>query len=265
MAILAHENDRKGLLGTILFHVLLVLILLITGFGSVAPLDSDNGGVMVSFGEPDAGGGDVRPAASQVENASQPQPSDPNESVITSDDNAPEVEKQTKTPTKPTTKPTQETKPTKEVTENKATIDPRLKAQIEKMKRNSENGGRGIEEGTKPGDKGREDGENGGDPNGNNGTGTLGNGVSYGGFEGFEVKGNPIIKNESQRTGTVVVEVCVDKRGKITKTKLDRRSTTPDNYLYELSVKAVRELNIKPVGKTNDTNCGTVKIIFVRQ
>lgn len=261
MALLAHENDRKGLLGTILFHVLLLLILLITGFGSVPPLESDNGGVMVSFGDPDAGGGDVRPAASQVESAPQPQSSDPNESVITSDDEAPEVVKQEKTPNQTKTKPTPQTKPTTQE-EVKPSIDPRLKAQLEKMKRDRENGGSGIGEGTKPGDKGREDGQDGGYPDGT-GKGNLGNGISYN-LKGFSVSGSPNIKNNTQKTGTIVVEVCVDKLGRIVSTKLGRGSTTTDNYLYELSENAVRELRIKPVGTTNDTNCGTVTIVFER-
>jgi hypothetical protein len=262
MALLAHENDRKGLLGTILFHVLLILILLITGFGSVAPLESDNGGVMVSFGEPDAGGGDVRPAASQPEIASQPQSSDPNESVITSDDDAPEVVKQEKTPNKTKTKTTETTKPNEEV-EKQASIDPRLKAILDKLKRDSENGGNGIGEGEKPGDKGRPDGQEGGDPDGT-GKGNLGNGISYT-LRGFDVSGSPNIKNNTQKTGTVVVEVCVNRQGKIVSTKLGRGSTTTDSYLIELSEKAVKELNIKPVGSVTDTNCGTVTIKYERQ
>jgi periplasmic protein TonB len=262
MALLAHENDRKGLLGTILFHVLLILILLITGFGSVAPLESDNGGVTVNFGEPDAGGGDIQPAASQPESASQPQSSDPNESVITSDDDAPEVVKQEKTPNKTKTKTTETTKPTEEV-EKQASIDPGLKARLDKLKRNRENGGSGIGEGEKPGDKGEPDGQEGGDPNGT-GKGDLGNGISYN-LKGFSVSGKPIINNNSQKTGTVIVDVCVNKQGKIISTKLGRGSTTTDSYLYELSEKAVRELNIKPVGTTTDTNCGTVTIKYERQ
>jgi protein TonB len=263
MALLAHENDRKGLLGTILFHVLLILILLITGFGSVPPIESDNGGVMVNFGEPDAGGGDVQPAASQAESAAQPQPSDPNESVITSEDDAPEVEKQEKKTNKPVIKPTEQTKPSKEVDENKSTVDPRLKAQLDKLKRDRENGGNGVGEGDKPGDKGRPDGQEGGDPNGT-GKGNLGNGISYN-LKGFSVSGKPIINNNTQKTGTIIVDVCVNKQGRIISTKLGRGSTTTDTYLYELSEKAVRELNINPVGSTTDTNCGTVTIKYERQ
>jgi hypothetical protein len=260
MSILSRANDRKGLLGTILFHVMLFLILLITGFGSVEPIDTDNGGVTVSFGEPDEGGDDSRPAASESE-STPPPASSSEESVETTEEEAPEVVTSPVPKPKTETKPNTETKPTEQ--ETKPSIDPRLKAQLEKMRKAKEAGG-GKGDGPKPGEEGRPDGSENGDPDGT-GSGTLGNGISFDKFKGFIVSGKPTIKNEKQSFGTIVVEVCIDRNGKIVKTTLGRGGDTNDQYLYDISERAVRQLTFKPTGSnTTSTNCGNVSITFSR-
>lgn len=259
MSILSKENDRKGLLGTVLFHVLLFLVMLITGFGTADPIDTDNGGVTVSFGEPDEGGDDNRPAASQAE-STPPPASSSEESVETTEDEAPEVTTSPVPKPKTETKPNNETKPTEPTQETKPSIDPRLKAQLEKMKKAKEAGG-GEGDGPKPGTEGRSDGSEDGDPDGT-GKGTLGNGISYN-LKGFKVSNMPEIKNEKQSFGTVVVKLCVNKSGKIVSTSFGRESTTSDSYLYQISERAVRQLTIKPAGSNiTDTNCGTITITF---
>lgn len=259
MSILSRDNDRKGLLGTILFHVMLFLILLITGFGNVEPIDTDNGGVTVSFGEPDEGGDDSRPAASESE-STPPPASSSEESLETTEEEAPEVVTSPVPKPKTETKPNTETKPTEE--ETKPSIDPRMKAAIEKMRKAREAGG-GQGDGPKPGTEGQPDGSENGDPDGT-GKGTLGNGISYN-LKGFQVANMPEIKNEKQSFGTVVVKLCVNKSGKIVSTSFGRESTTTDSYLYEISERAVRQLTIKPVGAgITDTNCGTITITFSR-
>jgi hypothetical protein len=261
MSILSRANDRKGLLGTILFHVMLFLILLITGFGSVEPIDTDNGGVTVSFGEPDEGGDDSRPAASESE-STPPPASSSEESVETTEEEAPEVVTSPVPKPKTETKPNTETKPTEQETKQ-AAIDPRMKAAIDKFKKSQEAGG-GKGDGPKPGEEGRPDGSENGDPDGT-GKGTLGNGISYN-LKGFQVANMPEIKNEKQSFGIVVVKLCVNRAGQITTNKAGAPgSTTTDSYLYEISERAVRQLTIKPVGSgINDTNCGTITITFSR-
>lgn len=259
MAILSRENDRKGLLGTILFHVMLFLVLLITGFSSVDPIDTDNGGVTVSFGEPDEGGDDNRPAASEAE-STPPPASSSEESVETTEDDAPEVTTSPTPKPKTETKPNTETKPSEK--ETKPSIDPRLKAQLEKMRKAKEAGG-GEGDGPKPGTEGQPDGTEDGEPDGV-GKGTLGNGISYN-LKGFKVTNMPKIENEKQSFGTVVVKLCVDRNGKIVSTTFGRESTTSDTYLYQISERAVRQLTIKPAGSgITDTNCGTISITFER-
>jgi hypothetical protein len=254
MSILSRANDRKGLLGTILFHVMLFLILLITGFGSVEPIDTDNGGVTVSFGEPDEGGDDSRPAASESE-STPPPASSSEESVETTEEEAPEVVTSPVPKPKTETKPNTETKPTEEESK-KPSVD-RMKAAMDKFRKTQEAGG-GQGDGPKPGEEGRPDGSENGDPDGT-GSGNLGNGISYKGFKGFNISGKPDIRNERQNTGTVILKVCVNKSGTIVNIMLERESTTNDTYLIEISKKAVRQLSIKPSGSNiTDTNCGRI-------
>jgi hypothetical protein len=256
---LQKKEDRKGLAGTILVHVLIFLFLLISGFSSQTNLDTENGGVMVSFGEPDAGGsGDEEPQAAAESSPSEQIESTPDEAVITNPD---EVAPEVKTSEKPVPKKTEQPTTKAEPLEKKPTIDPRLKSRLEQLKRSKgTQPGKGSGDGTESGPEGKPDGADDGVPEGT-GTGTLGNGMSYS-LKGFSVSGRPAIRNEKQKFGTIVVEVCVNKQGQIISTKLGRKSTTTDSYLYSISERAVRELNITPVGKVSDTNCGSVTIEF---
>lgn len=258
MSVLSNENDRKGILGTVLFHVILFLIMLITGFGSVPPLDSDNGGVTVSFGEPDMGGDGGAPQSSS---SAAPPPSSSEESMVTSESEAPEVDAVEK-PVKKTNNTTTNTKNT-ETTEQKPSIDPRLKAQLEKMKKKTgQKPGEGDEE--KEGKEGKPEGTEDGDPDGI-GKGTLGKGISYN-LKGFTVQGQPNIVNNSEKYGKVVVAICLNKSGRIISTKLGKGSTTNDSYLYNLSVNAIKELKYIPLGElSSETNCGNITIIYERQ
>jgi hypothetical protein len=261
MAILQYPEDRKGLAGTILVHALIFILMLIVGFRSEQKIETDNGGVMVSFGEPDQGSGDDQPMASESEASSVPAESSPNEAIVTNpDEAAPEVVKADK----PITKPVEKTIPNPVITPTpapKPTIDPRLKAQLDKMKNPNKTPGGGIGKGPNPGDKGLPDGT-GTNPEGG-GTGNIGKGFKFD-VSGFKVLNKPVINNEKQQFGKVVLKVCLDKQGKIRSISQDRGGINVTSYLYSLSEKAVRELVIvSESGVVNgDYSCGKVTVEY---
>jgi len=89
------------------------------------------------------------------------------------------------------------------------------------------------------------------------GTGTTGDGLNSRGIV-FE----PVIKDNSQKTGKVVVEVCVDGQGKVTSAKYTQKgSTTTDQYLADLGVKNARKYLFTP--SSIDEQCGSITINFV--
>lgn len=261
MSVLSNENDRKGILGTVLFHVILFLILLITGFGSVEPLDSDNGGVTVSFGEPDMGGDGGAPESAS---SAAPPPSAAEESMVTSESDAPEVEAVEK-PAKTQKQTTSEKESTSEkedqiAKERQASID-RMKKAIQDAK-NKKNGTKpGEGDGEKDGEEGRPDGATNGDPDGD-GKGTIGKGINYD-LKGYDIIGKPQIVNNSQSYGVVVIEICLDKNGNILKADIGRKSTTLDSHLVKLSKDAVRQLRFTPLGNLkSERNCGTISFKY---
>lgn len=109
-----------------------------------------------------------------------------------------------------------------------------------------------------PGNAGDPDG----DPNGkaleglSTGTGEVGGGLS-----GRGVTSKPRITDNSQKTGDVVVKICVDGNGKvISASSTIRGSTTSDPGLVKKAERAARGYRFE---KSNmDRQCGTVKIKF---
>lgn len=89
------------------------------------------------------------------------------------------------------------------------------------------------------------------------GKGTTGDGLNSRGIV-FE----PEIKDNSQKTGKVVVEVCVNSQGKVTSAKYTQKgSTTTDQYLADLGVKNARKYVF--TASSIDEQCGSITINFV--
>ncbi len=89
------------------------------------------------------------------------------------------------------------------------------------------------------------------------GKGTAGDGLNSRGIV-FE----PVIKDNSQKTGKVVVEVCVNNQGKVTSAKYTQKgSTTTDQYLVDLGVRNAK----KYVFTSSEIaeQCGSITINFV--
>lgn len=114
--------------------------------------------------------------------------------------------------------------------------------------------GRGNGNGGEQGNQG----SNTGDPNGkvlagiSTGTGRVGGGLSN-----RNIIQAPTVNESSQKTGKVVVKVCVDKNGKVfDATFTQKGSTTTDSHLVSISEKAAKKY-IFASGQM-DQQCGTI-------
>jgi hypothetical protein len=82
-----------------------------------------------------------------------------------------------------------------------------------------------------------------------------------GGLAGRGVVYEPNISDNSQKTGRVVVNVCVDASGKIISAKFTQRgSTTTDAYLVDLAEKSAAQYKFAKAEV--DRQCGTITMDF---
>ncbi len=63
------SDKKKGIIGTVVFHIILAVILIITGFHTQLPLPEEEG-ILVNFGTDDTGLGMLEPAASSSQEES---------------------------------------------------------------------------------------------------------------------------------------------------------------------------------------------------
>lgn len=105
-----------------------------------------------------------------------------------------------------------------------------------------------------------------GDPSGKDKSDILeglssGQGKIGGGLSGRGIVFEPTIKENSQKTGIVVVKVCVDKSGKVLSSKYTQRgSTTTESELVKVATESAAKYVFSP-GEL-DEQCGTITIDF---
>ena len=117
--------------------------------------------------------------------------------------------------------------------------------------------GKGSGSGTKSGTQGSPEGQaQQGTVGSGPGTGKVGAGLSNRG-----IRNAPKINDRSQKTGRVVIEVCVDRNGRVVKADYTQRgSTTNDAELIELSKRNAMNFTFSP--SDVDEQCGTISYDF---
>ncbi len=89
------------------------------------------------------------------------------------------------------------------------------------------------------------------------GTGEAGDGL---GSRGLVYE--PKIEDNSQKSGKVVVKVCVNKQGNVTSAKYTQRgSSTSDSYLISLAEKSAKKYRFTP--SNTEEQCGSITIDFI--
>ena len=263
---------RNGLIGTILFHGLLLIMLLYLAFRTPLPLPEEQG-ILVDFGNSNTGFGNFEPRMSDPAPV-QPQPVTPRtaqqqEQTLTQDiedaiavPEKPKVqqnEPQKVTQNEPQKESPKETQPVEQPKPVERTVDQRAMFP-----------GRGD-----PASTATSQGEAGGQ--GNQGVSTGAADVHVYG-QGGDAAGNkwaltgrglvgglPLPAYNVQDQGTVVVEITVDKNGNVINARAGvRGTTTPNKTLHDAAEKAARQAKF-----TQNPNAieqkGTLTYIFKLQ
>jgi len=250
---LRKNHDRKGAIITVLVHVILFLLLIQWVIAKDPAMMDEEGGLLVSFGEVTGGGPDATSeVAETTEQFSEPVPTDPEvtqDEMITQDDNAPEVVKESQTTEQ-------------EQTEVEETVDSDFQRRMDRMRERQnahQNKRTGEGEDDKPG--GDSDATDAGP--GGSGPGITGDGDWFGsGLAGFGISGGVKVENESQQFGTVKLLVCVDEKGKVVSLDVIGGTTATSSYLQNLAKKAASSYKFSPKSGTDRGGCGNFVIDF---
>ena len=247
--------------GTIAFHALLLLALLLLALRTPLPLPSEEG-VEVNLGYSDDGMGDIQPETPALTPSAAPPPSKStadDQLVTENNDETPAIEKikkkTEKTTTTPVTKPTPTVEKPKEPTVNQKAL------YSKNSPKTTDGGNQGIT--GKPGDQGKPDGTP-GSPN-YEGNGGKGNGISVNlGGRGTIILPKPTYNSPEQ--GKIVVSIRVNREGKVTSAKAGAKGTTISeiNLRQEAEIAARKTLFVSfPDGP--EEQLGTISYVFVKQ
>jgi colicin import membrane protein len=286
-----HSERARGIAGTAVLHLILFAILILVGFSAPVTPETEKG-ILVNFGTDETGLGMIEPSppSSTIE-ASSVQPAtaastDKEDAVVTQN-----IEKEA--PVVKKVDPEAETKRKAKIeadrirrAEAEAENIKKIQAEAERKKieaeqkrvsdivnrtknalANSKNAGTTSTSEGIAGGSGNQ-----GDPNGsvdskirgkNTGTGTSGTGVSFDlGGRGFKNLPNP--RYEYQGEGKVVVEVSVDRSGKVTEATAGAKgSTTLDEYLLSVAREAAMRATFDPKPDAPLKQKGTITYNFV--
>lgn len=271
MVIPKEREKKEGLIGTILFHVLLLLFFLYYGLTYQVPMPET--GLTVNFGTSDMGMGELQPDVTGEQPKPQPEPveevvpvtsnSDPadaSQDVATQDD----VET-IEAPKEKSPEEIEAEKAAKKAAEEKAQKEREEEAFREKMaqttnafnnKNTKAGGGEGPDD--TPGDKGQTDGQkNGGAYTGKgHGENSPGN-YSLGGRAALT---KPKPDPDCLEVGIVVVEVKVNRDGIVTYASIAKGTTNNEECLTKKALQAARKTKWQPKADAPLTQKG--KIIY---
>lgn len=226
------KNERAGLVTTIMVHLGLFLIFLLTGLTYLEPPPPEEG-ITINFGTSNSGMGKIQPES--VVNQQNLQNEDFSESAqsAASAVNAADVTQDIEESVAMTSEP--KTQQTVEEVEPDPEPDDELVNLLEKWSKSggSKTGSEG--ETGEPGDQGAEHG----DKNSNSRVGSgSGNGFKWN-LAGRSINRKPVIRDDSQEEGRVVVDIIVNRRGEVIRaTPGAKGSTTTSSYLYRLAKEA---------------------------
>jgi outer membrane biosynthesis protein TonB len=285
------NNRVKGILATIMFHLVLLAAFAFYGLSTPLPLPGEEG-VEVNLGSNDAGSGSLQQEEPGLTQVPTPEPEPPEEQVEeqateeVEDQVEEQIEEQIAEEQQPedqkpeedveTTRLTEEDIETQEIEETVKAVEEKPNETREKpaeqpkvnpramYKGNSGTGARGSNEGEtgEPGDQGRETG----DPltTDHDGLGGKGNGISYSlGDRGALTLSEP--PYDSPEQGKVVVTIWVNKKGQVVKAVTGAKGTNiADPRLRQLARDAALRSSFTPDPKAPDLQKGSITYNFLR-
>lgn len=291
------QNKRKGMISSVLIHTLLLAILILPLLTYPDPPPGQEG-ILVNLGgdfgqgdenapegEPEAAVEEVTPPTPEPQPAPEPvkqpekevvkekpvtKPTPTKEVVTTEDPNAvalrkqkEEAQKKAKADADAKAKADADAKAKADAdAKAKADADAKAKADAQALK-DKLGGAFGGGEGSGKGNTGQtgNQGDKNGDPNAKNLEGiSTGAGQVGGGLGSRGVVSSPRIQDSSQKTGVVVLKVCVDADGNVTTADYTLTgSTTQDSQLKDLAIRNARSWKF---AKGADGQCGTIRYEF---
>ena len=247
----SHSEWKKGLLGSFVFHIVLVVFLLIAGFITPLPLPEEQG-ILVNFGTDDTGSGLIEPSFASTDIISSPEDATPAEEKTTDQIMTQNVEKEV-----PVVK-TQEEIDAARIRNEQIIADRKIKEQADLEKKRLSDEQKRLDDimartknalvnGRNTGTSSTGEGITGGQGNQgvvtgsvnsnvrDDGSGLGTSGISYA-LAGRGSQSLPKPKYDYQGEGIVVVEVTVDRTGNVTAASAGvKGSTTLDDYLLKVS------------------------------
>ena len=257
MELVEDKNKRIGITASVLFHIILLLLFTIVGLTYLEPPPEEEG-ITINFGFSDAGmqTESTETPVEQSENVTEEinmENSTPqetvNEEILTQDNvDAPSINKEEEKENEPVVEK-EEPKPDKNLS------DALNKWKTDKSK---PSGGDGTTD--QAGDQGRIDG----DPNSTNYEGRgFGNGNSFS-LNGRTMVKKPIINDDSQEEGKVVVDILVDRQGRVVRASPGARgSTTASPELYKKAKKAAMQTKFNANPDASFEQKGQMTFIFI--
>ena len=250
----ANNNKRKAIIGTVLFHLLLLMVLIFFGLKYPEPLPEQ--GILINFGTADEGFGNIQPeevtstetSENTYESAVESSPAETvEESAIT------QKVKET-IAVKKNTPVNIEKKIIEEEKEPEPVVNPN--ALYTGKTSNANKTSEGVTK--EGGDQGKIDGtpesKNYGE-HGSKGTGFI--------LAGRELVFKPKIEETTQETGKVVVNIWVDRYGKVTRaTPGAKGSTTTNTYLYNIAREAAIKAKFSAKPDAPEEQKGTIVFEF---
>lgn len=251
MELIQNKNSRTGVIGTILVHLLLLLLFISFGMPYQDPPPEKEGIMMINFGTSDDGSGEIESEEATSSTSESISPSENSsaaeEQVLTQDNvEAPTINSSETQTTEITTQ------------EEQVASDDLLNAlnEANNAQNNDDEGNQG--ETGKSGNQGDPNG----DPNSNGntiGTGDIGYSLGGRGKISFKKPENP-----TQKDGTVVVDIWVNRDGKVIKAKAGARgSTTTNPILQKKAVEAAYKAKFKKDANAPFEQKGTMTFVFI--
>jgi protein TonB len=248
MELVQDRNKRAGLIGTILFHIILLLLFLFFGLKTPVPIPEDRGAT-IEFGWSTTGSGEVETKVqSPVQNQEQqtvtktaPPVEETEEAAVTQAESSVSVPKETSKP-----------KPKEVVKDPEPTISQNLSSALDNVWNTPAGGG--------------SQGTSGGQGNEGSPDGAIGKGVLGGGQGEWELAGRGLVSGHSikdtKEDGIVVLDIKVDRQGNVLSATYSPLSNTTSQYLVNKARTAALLYKFSPNSSAAIEQQGRIRFIF---
>jgi len=268
------KERRKAMLLSFLFHVATIILLMLPLLKYPDPPPGQDG-ILIALGNPDEGTGPIEPGGPEeptpVEQKEEPKPEPkpkeevkPKEKVKSTEplvsDQELEINRkkaiEKKEKEERDLKEKQETAERIKIAKEREEANKREEQEAAELIKNIKKGSGGTS------GKSGKGGQVNGDENGKVEEGiSTGTGMVGGSLGGRGVVSSPILKDDSNNRGSVIVAICLDKDGNVTEAKFQLQgSTITSGKLRDLAVNNAKQWRFKPGNE--ERQCGIITYTF---